>query len=314
MRLELKPRDLTRVGLAGAADPCLELACSVRLLGGEDGAFGWWRRGVRGRLPESFPVLRWLYCSGEVAEFLLPAGGDLAAGLASILETPPDRVRSALAGSPRATGLPPWAAALRSGDGAALSRLVQALREYFAAAIAPHWDTVRARVEADRRARVRALAEGGVDGLLATLRPMLRWDPPYLVTGVAGPETPRGTAGVLMVPVYFTAQPWIVPDTGPVRLAYPASAEDPRTRRGPHATPRALAALLGPTRAAAMTLVAAGCSTSDLATRLGVTPSAASKHMSVLRAAGLIASHRHRNTVRHSLTALGLALVEGASA
>ncbi|GAB3567761.1 winged helix-turn-helix domain-containing protein [Amycolatopsis endophytica] len=310
MRLELKPRDLTRVGLAGDADPCLELACSVRVLGGDDGGFGWWRRGLR--LPESFPVLRWLY-SGEVAEFLLPACADFASGLASILETPPDRVRSALAGLPRTPGLPAWAADLRSGDDAALSRLVQALREYFAVALAPHWDTVRARVEADRRARVRALAENGVDGLLATLRPMLRWDPPYLVTGVAGPQLPRGRAGVLLVPVCFTAQPWIVPGAGPVRLAYPASAEDPRVRRARPTPPRALSALLGPTRAAAMTFVAAGCSTTDLAARLGVTPSAASKHMSVLRAAGLIASHRNRNTVRHSLTALGLALVEGAS-
>ncbi|MFD4254493.1 ArsR/SmtB family transcription factor [Amycolatopsis thermoflava] len=315
MRLELKSRDLTRVGLSNAADPCWELASSVRLLLDEEVAFGWWRRRVQGRLPESFPVLRWLYGSGEVPEFLLPAGGDLASGLAAVLGTTPDRVRAALAALPEPRGLPPWAAALRSGSDAALSRLVQALREYFMVALAPHWDTVRARVEVDRQARIQALADGGVDGLLATLRPVLRWEPPYLVTGVASPGTPRRTAGVLLVPTYFTVQPWIVPGSaGPVRLGYPAAAEDPRVRRAPHATPRALAALLGPTRAAAMVLAAAGCSTSDLAARLGVTPSAASKHMSVLRAAGLIASHRNRNTVRHSLTPLGMALVDGASA
>ena len=312
VRLELKSRDLTRVGLSDAADPYWELASSVRLLCDDGVAFGWWRRRVRGRLPESFPVLRWLYCSPEVPEFLLPAGDDLATGLAAVLATPPDRVRTALAALPEQRDLPPWAAELRAGADSGLSRLVQALREYFMIALAPHWDTVRARVDADRQTRIRVLAGRGVDGLLATLRPMLRWEPPYLVTGVASPG-PRPTAGVLLVPTYFTVQPWIVPGSaGPVRLGYPALADDARVRRAPNATSPALAALLGPTRAAAITLAAMGCSTSDLAVRLGVTPSAASKHMSVLRAAGLIASHRNRNTVRHSLTALGLALVEGA--
>jgi DNA-binding transcriptional ArsR family regulator len=42
-----------------------------------------------------------------------------------------------------------------------------------------------------------------------------------------------------------------------------------------------------------------------------VTPSAVSKHTAVLRRAGLIITHRERNTVLHSLTPLGSALLDG---
>jgi DNA-binding MarR family transcriptional regulator len=53
----------------------------------------------------------------------------------------------------------------------------------------------------------------------------------------------------------------------------------------------------------------AGCTTSELAALLGVTPSAVSKHTAILREAGLISTHRDRNTVLHSLTPLGSALL-----
>jgi DNA-binding transcriptional ArsR family regulator len=40
-----------------------------------------------------------------------------------------------------------------------------------------------------------------------------------------------------------------------------------------------------------------------------VTPTTASHHTNVLRDAGLITSHRHANTVLHTLTPLGAALL-----
>lgn len=122
--------------------------------------------------------------------------------------------------------------------------------------------------------------------------------------------------GLLLVPTYFSVCPALVtPAPGGIpRLLYPCvrqasygSAPDRAARpvRG-----NALADLLGPTRAAALTVLAVGCSTSELAARLGVTPSAVSKHATVLRRAGLIITHRERNTVLHSLTPLGSALLD----
>jgi DNA-binding transcriptional ArsR family regulator len=54
-----------------------------------------------------------------------------------------------------------------------------------------------------------------------------------------------------------------------------------------------------------------GCSTTDLARRVGVSPAAASQHATVLRNAGLVMRQRDRNTVLHTLTALGRAVLNG---
>ncbi|WP_236794180.1 helix-turn-helix transcriptional regulator [Amycolatopsis sp. GM8] len=310
MRIELEPRDVARIGLVPSVNPLWELASSVRLLATDDG-FGWWRRRVRPHLPDGMPVLEWL-CGGEsVPGFLVPDLADPGAGLAAVLATAPARLRADLRGYRPEPGLPGWASALVSGSVAGLPRLVQVMRTYFATAIEPYWDAVRAQVEADRELRTRVLADQGVDALLASLGPALRWSSPTLTAGA--PETPVTLDGarLLLAPTYFAARPEVVLSAGHVRLAYPASTPTVRRRAvRPSAPSRALSALLGPTRAAALTIVAAGCSTSELAARLGVTPSAVSKHTSILRAAGLIATRRERNTVLHTLTPLGVSLLD----
>lgn len=113
---------------------------------------------------------------------------------------------------------------------------------------------------------------------------------------------------------YSAAAPTMI-GTGPnpPRLLYPAArlgalTAKPRQVRIPVPS-KALAALLGPTRAEALLTLAVGCGTFELAERLGVSPTAGSKHTAVLREAGLITTHRDRNTVLHSLTPLGNALL-----
>jgi DNA-binding transcriptional ArsR family regulator len=73
--------------------------------------------------------------------------------------------------------------------------------------------------------------------------------------------------------------------------------------------PGHLAALLGPTRARALDTIAAGCTTTELARQLGITPATASEHTAILRNTGLILTRRHRNTALHTLTPLGHALL-----
>jgi DNA-binding transcriptional ArsR family regulator len=313
MRIELTLHDLAHIGLASAADPLWELASSLRLLGspGTSGTFHKWRDWAMTRLPESTRVLEWLYVQGgAVPGFLLPAGRhDLAAGLAAVGGTSPERIRADLRWLPLDPGLPGWARALANGDRSALVPLVQAIADYFQAAVAPHWAAVRARVDADRELRTRALLDGGAVALLASLRPILQWRP-RIATTREDPRTDR--AGLLLSPSYFALLPELVTGAdGPTRLVYPAVRlpGPARPRRSPG---KSLAALLGPTRAAALTIVAADCSTSELARRLGVTASAASKHASVLRAAGLLTTHREGNTALHSLTPLGSALLDAA--
>lgn len=291
--------------MAGTPDPLWELASSVRLLVTGEG-FGWWRRRIGTRLPASMPVLEWLYARGpEVPAFLMPRAADLSAGLAAVLGTGPGRLRADLRQLAPEPGLPRWAGELVQGAVDGLPRLVQAMREYFRAAVEPHWGTVRAQVDADRELRLGLLAAQGVEAMLESLRPGIEWD--YAEAG-----TEAAQDDLVLTPTYFALRPEIVSGDGPARLVYPALHRPERQRRGPSSAPsRALSALLGPTRAAALSIVAAGCSTSDLAARLGVTPSAVSKHTAVLREAGLIVSRRERNTVLHMLTPLGNSLLAG---
>jgi DNA-binding transcriptional ArsR family regulator len=55
--------------------------------------------------------------------------------------------------------------------------------------------------------------------------------------------------------------------------------------------------------------LADGCSTTELADRVGISLAAASQHASVLRDAGLITTHRQGSAVLHVLTPLGVELL-----
>jgi DNA-binding transcriptional ArsR family regulator len=94
----------------------------------------------------------------------------------------------------------------------------------------------------------------------------------------------------------------------PQVLVYPVDHETVRER--PAADARVLTRLLGATRAAVLLAARRGGTTSALAARVGVSAAAISHHTAILRDAGLITSTRAANTVRHSLTRLGHALVQ----
>jgi DNA-binding transcriptional ArsR family regulator len=53
-----------------------------------------------------------------------------------------------------------------------------------------------------------------------------------------------------------------------------------------------------------------GCSTGEVARRLHISAAAASQHTTVLRNAGLLVSRRDRNSVLHTLTPLGRAMLD----
>jgi DNA-binding transcriptional ArsR family regulator len=57
--------------------------------------------------------------------------------------------------------------------------------------------------------------------------------------------------------------------------------------------------------------VGGGCTTSELARRVGVSLASASQHASVLREAGLVHTLRQGGAVLHTLTPLGAALLRG---
>ncbi|MFC4086065.1 ArsR/SmtB family transcription factor [Amycolatopsis samaneae] len=90
------------------------------------------------------------------------------------------------------------------------------------------------------------------------------------------------------------------------RATVPAGADPPRPARR-----HALATLLGATRARVLEATETGCTTTGLSRTLAISAASASYHTTILRAAGLIETHRAGYAVRHEITALGAALLTG---
>lgn len=198
-------------------------------------------------------------------------------------------------------------------------RTTATLLEFCQAAVLPYWSRARNRLELERVARGRIVITKGVEDMLATLHPTVRWQPPVLeLPDKEDTDIYLDGRGLLLCPSAFLVdRPCVVLDleheTAAPTLVFslPLSTGALATlshvpERGDHA----LSALVGHTRAAALQVLADSCTTGELAQRLNISSAGASQHATVLRDAGLIVTCRNRNTVLHSLTPLGLALLQ----
>ncbi|MFH8981255.1 ArsR/SmtB family transcription factor [Streptomyces varsoviensis] len=341
LRVVFGPDDLARVRVAAGPDRMWEIANSVQTLQRRDGAraFGDWRGAVRARLSrESRRLASLLPPRGYSPDFLTPtvtsatspaaaaaveatgedSGKGFDAAVDAVLSTPRTRLAAELRRLAAERETPGWMGALARGDAEALRALGAAIRAYQAEAVAPYWPRVRAHVEADRVDRLRALLDGGVDGLLAGLGPQMRWRPPVLEVAYPVRQTLRLEGrGLVLQPSFFCwPAPVSLADAGlppvlvyPVRhdAARPSGADDARTARD-----AALSALLGPVRAAVLVAACTGCGTGETARRLGVSNPAVSQHVAVLRGAGLLITVRDAGRTLHVATPQGRALVRSA--
>ena len=246
---------------------------------------------------------------GDTADFLTPPPTsplpDFAEELESVRATPPDRVAAELAGVP---GLPAAAAGrIRAGPHAAIARLAATLQAYWDIALAGHWPRIAALLEADVLWRSKRLAAGGAAALFEDLHETIAWRGGRLTA--ADPHHHSGSLageGLLLVPTVMT-WPGVRKMIAPYQpqLAYPARGIATMWETGPPPAPRALAALIGPTRAAILTALAEPSSTTGLAQRLHITPGAVSQHLSVLRDAGTVTRARVGRQVLYRRTRTG---------
>jgi DNA-binding transcriptional ArsR family regulator len=301
LRLHFSPSDLGRVRLRGTLGPVAETLLALQTLGGspharDAGPYGEWRRRVLARLP-----------SVAAAARSLPPG--TAAGLYAYAG-PAATIEEAMV----AVRLSRTNAGGRR-EHTPVGRLAALLAVSYESGIAPNWPAMRAHLDAEYANRARVLAEGGIDRLFGTLHPGLVWRPPVLeLRGPQSGERDLAGRGLDVVPAVFChGVPEIfLPAVGPAVLIYPAGA-DPATTPRPEpvdrAIPDGLADLLGQTRAAVLAALAGGSTTGELARKLRISPAGASQHATVLRRAGLILSTRRGNSVLHTLTPLGSALL-----
>ncbi|WP_063806742.1 winged helix-turn-helix domain-containing protein [Streptomyces regalis] len=325
VRIHFTDDDLAHIRLAPAPDPMWEALLSMHMLQTGDGsaAFGGWRQRVRRELPAAVrPLLRLAPPVGYSADFLTPAAGTggLDAGVGALLSTPRQRLRRDLVELSRAgRSLPPWARSLADGDKEAVAHLARTFREYFATAPAPWWGYVRTRFDAERAGHGQYLADGGLGGLLSALHPGLVWRRPVLEVRGLGAERDVRLDGrgllVLPLPSYFCwRKPTLLKDPAlPCVVVYPMTHETVLSGGAPGL--RSLNALLGRTRAGILETVADhGVTTTELAHDADIAPATASHHAGVLRKAGLLSTCRAGKAVLHSVTPLGMALLDGRTA
>ncbi|MEU9829380.1 ArsR/SmtB family transcription factor [Micromonospora chersina] len=285
--------------------------------------------GARALSPDVGVIARYIASSwGQVDLFtLVGSTDDYAEAVDRLCRVPAGPLRHEFAFAPTVAGVRAgWIGDFAHGDRAARQRLTNALADYHAVAIKPYWSRIRVLLDNERATRIDVMATHGLDAMLAGLAPALHWRSPVLeVPGYLSPNRSIGSTvtdvhlqgrGLVLAPSLFSNAdpglfiPW---NDDPALLIYPVDLDAPAAlrlwRRTDEPGERALAALLGATRAAALHVIADGCTTTELAQRIGISPGGASQHATVLREAGLVVSRRHRNTVRHSLTGLGTGLL-----
>ncbi|OLF10367.1 ArsR/SmtB family transcription factor [Actinophytocola xanthii] len=323
LRIHFTPADLTRVSVAPHADPLWEIVfsgfrlrerrCSV--------TYRPWLSAL-GTTPGSriapvragFAVLNVLAPTGPYfPDFLTPPAGRLGLepGLDALARTPRRELRGQLERLASYATLPSWARPLADADAGALTWFTDTLRAYHRAAIAPFAQLAEQSVAADRSYRLHKLATEGVEGLWASMRPMMRWSPPVLeVDYSVDRDVYLNGRGLRLVPSYFCQHVPVGladPDLPPV-LVYPIAQQFAWDRVKP--ARGSLDKLVGTTRGAVLRAMGLGVTAGELARRTNTSAASISRHTSVLRNAGLARCDREGAAVLHSLTDLGRALVE----
>jgi DNA-binding transcriptional ArsR family regulator len=342
--LELDVADLAATRFA--ISPLNETLRAVQLLGGQQTPtvnapwVRWARRELSWR-PLRLPRLWPLVINGLTThpEFLGPAPQvrtpELGAELARLRATPAAAVRASLR---RVWEGCPWPESARELDARpreSLAELADELAECHDRLIAPHWERIRPVLEADIAYRAGLLAGGGARSLFSDLHPDLRWSGGTLTLtdNDQGPSPFKimlGPDGVVLMPSVFN---WpevslsLATSTQTVML-YPArgtatvwegtvwegtvregGAQDGGAQDG--GREEAAEALLGAPRVRLLDALRSPATTTALARRLGVTPSAVSQHLAVLHRGGLVDKRRSGRVVLYQTTELGLALLRG---
>ncbi len=342
LRVLFTQDDLVRVRIAPTYGPLVEAMFGFRAL--RKGAVGAVPERCRHRVMRSRP--RWAAPLGEVMGpesaldifTLLGQAATAAEGLESVAGMSRRRLTAEIAatvGYREQRGLDgrrwpsAWVNTLAAdvAPGRVLAPLIDACHDTL---VAPYWYRIRHHLALDVAARTLELTTGGLQALFQSLHPTVRWRSPALeLLAHPGPpvDVPLNGRGIELVPIVFLTGIegpfWNLEEpSAPAVLFYPAALR-PADRvnifaTGVESTASAdngcggpLAELMGRTRAAALTAVAGGCTTSQLALRVGISIAGASQHAGVLRKSGLITTVRRGSSVVHDLTPLGRSLLAG---
>ncbi|MGW0459895.1 ArsR/SmtB family transcription factor [Streptomyces tendae] len=294
LRIHFTAQDLTRIRLRPTLGPVAETVFALGMLGRTGSASQVrWRNQLSWHLRRPTPLTQLL----TAAQRRVQAPGDLLCLI--------DRSAAADDSALRSAGLSRRDAATE-------------ITQVWRSALEPYASRMHARLAAECDARGRITMTGGVDRLFSTLHSRIAWKSPVMEIPAPPREVFLDGQGLLLVPSLFLSphQPAVLigaePETGQPALVFAAPAGAPAAIGlwdSPADSSQALSALVGRTRAAALRALTSSCTTSQLAELLGISSAGASQHTAILRESGLITTLRNRNTVLHTVTPLGMALL-----
>jgi len=257
-------------------------------------------------------------------EFLFPAPAgkspSLEEELARLRATPDEQVRASLRRVFADSRWPDSATDLFERPAEALAAIAAEVADYHDRLIAPHWERIRSVLDADVSYHAGLLAGGGARSLFSDLHPGLRWSAGqlFMTDSEAGPPVDPvtlGPDGLVLVPSVFAWPDWSIKKSTSTQttLLYPARGaatvwEGGVTGQG--GASEAVEDLLGAPRARLLGALRRPATTSVLACRFGVTPSAVSQHLGVLHRSGLVDRERSGRRVLYQASELGLALLD----
>lgn len=305
---ELTAHDLEEIRFA--VSPAAEAVLSLRALR-DPGRFPLqlpWVRAVQPSLERlDWTVLRWLVNDTMGSpDFLTPRPtspltqfGDELELIAAVDRDTFDRQLTAVNG--------------QVPEGLDITKVVGALRDYWRTVMAPYWPRMRTILSSDISYRGYQMTQGGTGAMLNDLGAAIAYrDGRLLVDRVSNPSrTERvGGRGLVLQPTLFGPHAVIPFDIGAEPLlGYPPRGQghlwsvlEPPSRRD-------LARLIGTPRARILDLLTHPRTTTDLAIELGVTPSAVSQHLGLLRRTGLVEPQRTGKLVLYRLTELAELLI-----
>ena len=266
-------------------------------------------------LPRTWPLI--VHDRTSWPQFLVPAPAGARTtiddDLAAMRRTTARQVRASLK---RVFGddLPDSAAELAAHPAAGLRAIADELRAAHDRLIAPHWTRIRAVLDADVAYRARQLATGGAQRLFADLHPDLRWrDGRLILERWRSDHTLNlGPGGLVLLPVVLGSGYVLIKGhtTTQTTVRYPARGVGALWTVGTRPASGSAVRLLGRARAELLESLRSPATTTDLARALGVTPSAVSQHLAVLRDSGLVAGERSGRSVLYLTTERGVALLE----
>lgn len=310
-----------------AISPVSETVACLQQLGGIDRQavnLPWlrWAQDELAREPLDLPWTWPLLVSDRPnwPQFLVPAprdsGPSIEDDLAALRGTTARQVRLSL-GRVFGDELRGTVAELAAHPAAGLKAIAAELRLAHDRLVAPHWPRIRAVLDADVAHRARTLAAGGAEKLFTGLHPDLRWrDGRLSLKGDrerADQLVNLGPGGLVLIPVVL-GSPYVLikgNTSTQTTIRYPARGRGALWTAGTRPPPGGTVRLLGRARAGLLEALRSPATTTDLARALGVTPSAVSQHLAVLRETGLVERERSGRQVVYLITALGTSLLDG---